>query len=90
MREEGMNMVRGCGVFRQAAGVLLASTLLAWSVAQAAPPHVSQAVGPQGISLEGGRMRAAVFRPSGPGPFPALVAFHGGGGVGQRFLRWAG
>src|SRR3972149_5659465 len=51
MREEGMNMVRGCGGFRQAAGVL---------------------------------------RPSGPGPFPVLVAFRGGGGFSQRFLDWAG
>src|SRR3989304_33811 len=85
-----MNMVRGCGVFRQAAGGLLASTLLAWSVAQAAPQAVAQAEGPQWIDLQGGRMRAAVFRPSGPGPFPVLVAFHGGGGFGQRFLDWAG
>jgi len=83
-------MARGCGVFRQAAGVLLALMLLALSVAQAAPQHVSQAVGPQWIDLQGGRMRAAVFRPSGPGPFPVLVAFHGGGGFGQRFLDWAG
>ena len=83
-------MARGCGVFRQAAGVLLALMLLALSVAQAAPQHVSQAVGPQWIDLQGGRMRAAVFRPSGPGPFPVLVAFRGGGGFSQRFLDWAG
>src|SRR3989304_5945705 len=49
-----MTMVRGCGVFRQAAGVLLASTLLAWSVAQAAPEAVAQAEGPQWIDLQGG------------------------------------
>ncbi len=85
-----MNVARGCRVFRQAAGVLLASTLLAWSVAQAAPQAVAQAEGPQWIDLQGGRMRAAVFRPSGPGPFPVLVVFHGGGGITQRFLDWAG
>jgi carboxymethylenebutenolidase len=34
-------------------------------------------------------MRAAVFRPSGSGPFPVLVIFHGSGGISERFLNWA-
>ncbi len=58
---------------------------------QAALQRVSQVAGPQLLDLEGpnGTLRAAVFRPSGSGPFPVLVVLHGGGGIIPRFLDWA-
>jgi dienelactone hydrolase len=30
-----------------------------------------------------------LYRPDGPGPFPAVVALHGCGGIGPHLHRWA-
>jgi dienelactone hydrolase len=39
---------------------------------------------PVEIKQDNSTLKAALFRPSGPGPFPAIVALHGCGGLGDR------
>jgi dienelactone hydrolase len=36
-----------------------------------------------------GAMRAAIARPSGPGPFPAVVVLHGTHGFARQYVEWA-
>ena len=70
---------------------LIAVTLLGAAQAAAAPV-------PDWVEIAQGdvKLRAAVFRPEGSGPFPAVVALHGcagltspAGGVGFRYRDWA-
>ncbi|AWN49266.1 dienelactone hydrolase family protein [Methylobacterium terrae] len=70
---------RPCAPARLAA-VLLASTLpaLACAAARAEPVAVTFP-GPDGTMLDG-----RLYRPAGPGPFPAVVALHGCGGLFDR------
>ncbi len=56
------------------------------------------ATGPEAIEIpqkEGGRLKALLFRPDGPGPFPAVVALHNctglnnrAGAFGTRYRDW--
>ena len=36
-----------------------------------------------------GEMRAAVARPSGTGPFPAVLVLHGTHGFARQYVEWA-
>jgi hypothetical protein len=36
-----------------------------------------------------GVMRAAIARPSGPGPFPAVLVLHGTHGFARQYVEWA-
>ena len=56
------------------------------------------AAGPEAMEIpqkEGGRLKVLLFRPEGPGPFPAVVALHNcsglnnrGGSFGTRYRDW--
>jgi hypothetical protein len=35
------------------------------------------------------QLRGSLYRPDGPGPFPAVVALHGCGGIRPRLHQWA-
>jgi dienelactone hydrolase len=79
--------------------------LLAWACASGLGPVARAADGPAGSTLvelpgiglgPGQSLQGALFRPAGDGPFPAIVAMHGCGGLIQahggmfsRDLVWA-
>lgn len=67
--------------------------LLLMSSAHAAPAPAPQAVE---IPLSSGVLHAQLFKPEGEGPFPAVIALHGCGGLGShsesvspRYRDWA-
>ena len=62
------------------AGVLLA-TLLGGCAGSVTFPNITP-----GKPVE---IRGQLYRPEGPGPFPAIVLFHGCGGVEALHARWA-
>lgn len=64
------------------------------------PPIVSTIAAPDGVDIDGvewlqvavpglGVMRAAVARPQGTGPFPALVILHGSHGFARQYVELA-
>lgn len=71
-------------------GLLVAGALAAalpWGCAgRAAAPNVSFPNVTPGAPLE---IPATLVRPSGPGPFPAVVQLHGCGGLEAQSFRWA-
>ena len=66
--------------------------LLAISILFAAPVASRAQSGPQWIDVEGpqdAKLRAAMFRPAGNGPFPVVVVLHGTpGGLRDEVVDW--
>src|SRR5438445_8233609 len=66
--------------FMRAIFTLLTAAAVAISAGQVLSTGQSLAAGnPEAIEIpqkEGGRLKAMLFRPEGPGPFPAVVALH--------------
>ena len=72
------------------AGILAVAWLLVsvvWSLAvNAAPDPVFKS---EAIGTPGSNARAELYRPAGPGPFPAMVVLPGCDGVGPHYRLWA-
>ncbi len=73
---------------------ILAALALAAGIAAAAPAPVAPT--PVDIPLDKGTLKSVLFRPDGPGPFPAVVALHDCSGLttrkgafGSRYRAWA-
>ena len=61
--------------------------VLAPSSAGAAPRVAEEPISfamPDGVKLPG-----RIYKPAGPGPFPAVLILHGAGGVTDEFFEWA-
>ena len=70
------------------------SSSIAWR--PMSPPENGDVAGAQWLEIDVSvpsspdrRILAAVFRPAGDGPFPAVVYLHGGSGLATSMLRWA-
>src|SRR5262245_32057076 len=83
-----------CRVITSAIAILVAATVVAAAAAvTAAVPAAAEDVEiPSGETT----LKAVLFRPAGPGPFPAVVGLHGCGGLvnragtlGARYRDWA-
>jgi len=76
---------------------ILAALAFATGIAAAAPAPVAPTPTPVDIPLDKGTLTAVLFRPDGPGPFPAVVALHDCSGLttrrgvllANRYRAWA-
>jgi dienelactone hydrolase len=68
---------------------LFAACVIAMGVLLSAgsPPPLS--IGPATIGGPGSNAPVELYRPAGPGPFPAMVILHGCDGIGRHYREWA-